>query len=314
MSSYLNSTALIASIKQRAMVPESQVTFTQQDFLNFANEEMQIGLVPAILQFHEEFLVVETEIPLVTNQSRYSIPDRALGSRLRDLAYKNSDGSLSEMTRIEPENKVFFRGGSGRTRQTTFYLENNSIVIVPEVTTATGSILVSYYQRPNQLVLENKVSTITAIDILNGILSVNIIPSEFTSSAKYDFLENKGTHKCREIDVTPLSISTVNKTITFNTADIPSDLAIGDVVALAGECLIPQVPDELHVVLAQRVACRCLEALGDAQNLQLANVKLQEMETKMGNLIDNRSEGTPQKANNVHSTLRLAKLYSRRRY
>ena len=62
MSSYLNSTALIASIKQRAMVPESQVTFTQQDFLNFANEEMQIGLVPAILQFHEEFLVVETEI------------------------------------------------------------------------------------------------------------------------------------------------------------------------------------------------------------------------------------------------------------
>ena len=76
-----------------------------------------------------------------------------------------------------------------------------------------------------------------------------------------------------------------------------------DLVTLAGETIIPQIPDELHSMLAQRVACRCLEALGDQQGLQAANLKLAEMEAKSATLINDRIESSPQKIVNRNSPL-----------
>ena len=57
-------------------------------------------------------------------------------------------------------------------------------------------------------------------------------------------------------------------------------------------------------MLAQRVAARCLEALGDSQGITLANTKLAEMEQKTGALLENRVEGAVQKVLNRHSTLK----------
>jgi hypothetical protein len=80
----------------------------------------------------------------------------------------------------------------------------------------------------------------------------------------------------------------------------------------AQECFIPQIPQELHSMLAQRVSCRCLEALGDMQKLQMANAKLQEMEKRTDNLIDNRAESSPQKV--VNSKGPLSRTITGRRY
>jgi hypothetical protein len=67
---------------------------------------------------------------------------------------------------------------------------------------------------------------------------------------------------------------------------------------VAGESCIPNVPTELHAILAQRVACRVLEAIGDTQSLQNANSKLQEMEGKAGVILDSRVEGAVHKVVN----------------
>jgi hypothetical protein len=65
-------------------------------------------------------------------------------------------------------------------------------------------------------------------------------------------------------------------------------------------------------MLAQRIACRCLEALGDTAGLQIANTKLAEMELKGMSLIDSRVEGAPMKVNNRHSFLRQSRRQFRR--
>ena len=54
MSSVLKTSDLIRSIKRRAMIPSSQETFTDEDFLEMATEEVNLGLVPLIQRMHEE--------------------------------------------------------------------------------------------------------------------------------------------------------------------------------------------------------------------------------------------------------------------
>ena len=92
------------------------------------------------------------------------------------------------------------------------------------------------------------------------------------------------------------------------------ELSIGDHIAISTESAIPQIPDDLHPVLAHRVAARILEALGDTEGLQNANTKLAELEQQTTTLIDNRVEDSPKKVVNRHSNLRAGLNSRYRRY
>lgn len=104
-----------------------------------------------------------------------------------------------------------------------------------------------------------------------------------------------------EVTSTLIAASIVN---SAGTNTIPEALIKNDVIALSEQTIIPQVPSELHPMLAQGCAMRCLESLGDTQGLQNAAAKFAEMEQKTAMLIDNRVESAPQKINNRHSLLR----------
>ena len=315
MSSYLTTDSLIESVKRRASIPESQVTFQDSDFLAFANEEIAIGLLPVIMQFHEEFFVYDKEIPLVANKSAYSIPSRAVGSKLRSIFYKDSSGNLQEMARIQPEDIMYFRSAGSGNQYNQYYIQNNTVVLAQDVgASPSGSLLMYYYMRPNQLVAESRVSVITAIDTVTGVITVDTVPSVFSSSSTFDLIEANGAHRTKALDLSASNVNSSSGMITFDADDLPSDLEVGDHINLSGESVIPQMPDDLHSVLAQRVAARCLESLGDQAGLQSANAKLTEMELKMGNLIDNRTENNPPKVNNLRGILRQGRQYSRRRF
>lgn len=317
MSSWLDSTDLIASVIRRAHIPESQVTFTDNDILAFANEEMKIGLVPSVLMVHEEFFNKPYSIPLSPFQSVYPIPGRPIGQKLRNLFYQDSSGNLKEMARILPENLVFYQLRTAINYPNTFYLSNGNIVLVPQISSGpAGTLIATVFERPSELVTSDQIATVQAINLTTGAITVDQIPSTFSATATYDFVQLGAGHKTYAIDITPLSINLVQNTITFTPSQIPTaapnTLQVGDMICLSEQCFIPQLPDELHPVLAQRVACRILEAQGDLQALAAANTKLQEMEVKTGILIDNRTEGNPQKINNLRGSLREAKIRRRR--
>lgn len=305
----LTSSALITSIKRKAMIPTSQNTFTEQDFLDMANEEMDIGLIPSILIHHEEYFAHDEEVPIEANKSEYAIPYRAIGGRLRDLFYKDNNGNLFAFTRISPNDRGIFHNFAANRPLGFFYVKGNMVVITPAITSTppTGFLVFSYYLKPNKLVKENRVAVITEIN--GAVLTVDGVPSNIAASDLVDFLEGTAGYRTKAFDVSVDSVDSGANTITF--ASVPDDLAVGDHIALAEESIIPQVPEELHNVLAQRVAARCLEALGDTQGLTNANTKLQEMEQKTATLIDNRVEGAPLKAVNYKSLLRHGKVSRR---
>lgn len=496
---WLTSNQLIEDVKRKISFPISQATFTEEDVLSFANDEMMISQVPSVLQFHEEYFTTVKQVNIQSGISRYSIPDRAIGMKLRDLFYVDSNGNMFEMTKIEEEHKASFQftSGGGSATNYTFFLEGNDIVLQPSVTSGgeSGSLLFVFYLRPNQLVKDEKAaiieafnqtitvnnsfvveldtvsiddiiftavannsSTITSIttgtspvittsaphklssgqkvtinssdcvpsidgtrvvtvlssttfsvdievgtagssgsitspnhfvigassaltasnlasainsvgDGLSSTVNSNIVilayedinseieasrtvafvipedtigieftdlPSTYTdqetnevsdlfiNGSIIDILQTKPGHKTYIYDLEIPASGISGDTIFFNKDDLkipPSSTVIsgienvyaniipGDYICLANECIIPQIPPDLHNGLAERTAARILASLGDTQGLQNSMQKIQEIESRQGTLLDNRVEGSPAKINNRHSLLR----YGRRR-
>lgn len=303
---YMTSDDLIRSIKLRAFLPTSQSTFTDEDFLRFADEEMSIGLVPTVMRLHEDYFLYVEETTIQPNLSRFTIPYRAVGSKLREVSLKDETGNFFEMTRIGIGELPYYNGGAHGVRPYAFYVQNNEIVLAPErVSFVYGAkIRMTYYMRPNKLVKLDQVAEISSIDRTTGEIQVSNLPTNFAVDHLFDLITVKSPNKTLAFDIAPISVNSTSKIITFNPDDIPSTLAVGDHICDAGTCAIPQVPSDLHVILAHRVAIRCLEAMGDTEALQNANAKLAEMSTLSEYLIDDRVEDAPRKVNNRHATIR----------
>lgn len=312
MAKVFTTNALIDSIKRRISMPSNQSTFTDTDILAFANEEIALSLVPSILSLHEGHFLFEGRDPLVANKSEYRIPPRSIGNKLNELQYADTGDNRFEMTRISVGDIPHYQGTFVEDRAYNYYVQYNRVHLIPSIGgSVSGDLLFYYFISPNEMVAESRAAIITAIDTVTGIITVDKIPSHFTTDIEYDLYMAESPHRHLAINKSIVSFDTSAKTITFTAADLPSELAVGDHITKAEECIIPQVPADLHVLLAQYTAERLLEAQGDTQGLQNAKVKTREMENRAGNIIDNRVDEAPQKLVNRNGSLRFG-LYRRR--
>jgi hypothetical protein len=178
-------------------------------------------------------------------------------------------------------------------------------------TLPSGYLRFSYYLRPNTLVLLEKVAVISAIDRNTGVIQLSQLPADFSTSLLFDFVQIKSPHKCLSIEKTATAINPTLKTITFNPQDISLNLSVGDHITKVTESAIPQIPSDMHMILAHRVATRILESMGDTEGLTNANQKLAELEQNINTLVDNRVEDSPKKITNHRAILRTG-LFVRR--
>jgi len=393
---FFTSNRLIEAVKRSMSMPISQITFSDEDILAFATEELFLSQMPSILQYHEEYFVYSQKIPLKPSQSRYPIPNRAIGMKLRDLYYVDNTGNLIEMSRINPDDESFFQSDSNSNPTPIHYkIENNSIVIIPEVTQSVyGDLLFSYYLRPNSLVKDEKAaicsafsknitinslpaagekisiagetfeaevdyvvgantsitasnlgaailgriadiainvagSIVTVRYLERGIKFINIdaaaitvqstitvncpaVPEEIVEGSTVDILQEDGGHNTYKIDV-KLALGSVSPTsITLKETDLDQDFVVGDYICPQYACIIPQIPTDLHILLAERTAARVMQSLGDRDGLQESQKKIMDYEARQSVLIDSRVEGSPQKVFNRNSLLRYGKQFSGR--
>jgi hypothetical protein len=390
MSSILKTGDLIRSIKRRAFIPSSQETFTDEDLLSMATEEVNIGLVPLIQRMHEEHLIYYIEIELTQGRRRYPIPPRAHGNKLRDVALIDENDNVFEMHRYSLGEISDFTNTTTYINTRGFYLENNDIVLANFDVNIGNKLRIYFYMRPNHLVLESKGSIISSISEVNEInqitpingsitniivgsnttltcvnhglkngdlvfisgtnttpsiqgfheifvtdsnnysisiattsvgsvsgnydlaikvkkLKLKSLPVEFLDDdefdpLEFDFIQNTSPNKILHYDIRKNSISQLSKEISFP-ADLIPDVVVGSYINLAEETFVPNIPTELHPILAQRVAVMCLEAMGDEQNKQSAERKLAKMEQDAGTFLDNRVEGAVQKIKSRNSPL-----------
>ena len=128
------------------------------------------------------------------------------------------------------------------------------------------------------------------------------IPDKFLNNSKFDFTQKESPNKIIAYDLFVNRIDQNVKVMTFP-KDSLEEISIGDYITIQEETIVPNIPTELHPILAQRVAVACLEAMGDEQNKQSAERKLAAMEKDAGTFLDNRVEGASQKIKARHSPL-----------
>lgn len=297
---------LVASVKRRANVPTSQITFSLPDFYALADEEIRSKLMPLVLKNMQEFYVRTYDYPLTSNQARYLIPTRAIASGLRDVQIVNSanDESRTPLERLSPED-LYTSISSSSFRVTIqkngFYLEGNTVVVYPKPKTTSNLLRLSYYCRPNQLVDVSACGLITAINTATNQITLVAIPTTFSISTPMDFVKANPGFECSAIDQFPTALA--GNVLTF--ASLPVDVSVGDYVCLAGQTCVVQVPVELQPLLFQYVVVRLLESNGDSTGLREAMSELAKLEENAQLLIAPRVAGKMKRAVNSRPINRL---------
>lgn len=317
MSRVLTTDGLIRAVRTRGAIPSDTATYTDDVIIDVLNEEIDTGLLSSILSVSEEYLVNYADVPIVSGTTKYKIPYRAVGNKLRDVFLVDTAGNVYECTRISLEDISGYQGNqiSDYSHLNQFYVENDGIIIRNTQLSNFAAVRFYYYLRPSRLVKESAACQITAIDTNTGVISVSNLPTTFSSLPQIDFVANKTPNKIISFDkaITAVSISTNPKTITLSPSLIPSDLAVGDWICKAEETPIPNIPTEWQPVLAQRAAVYLMESMGDTEGLNNAKAKLEKIERSVMELTDNRVEGAPQKILNRNGLLSGRSRYRFRR-
>ena len=292
---------LVSSVKVRGRIPTSQTTFTAAKILKLADEETEIGILPAVLKIRESFYLHETNITLAAATTNYRIPDRSIGGKLKSVCIVDTAGNETQLTKVEYEDRVHF----GQTNPPVYYLKNQSIVLVGSGWSSADTLRVAHFIKPSTLVPVASTAKVSAINTTTKTVTVSSIPSTFTVSTPIDFVRGSGGFECLAIDVTPTALAST----VFTFATLPADLEVGDYVCLAGETCIPQLPSELFTVLALRVTVTVLGSLGFINEMKAVQKKLDDAEEAVSHLISPRVDGSAKKIINRRSLLNSRRNY-----
>ncbi|MBA2708923.1 MAG: hypothetical protein H0U59_14050 [Gemmatimonadaceae bacterium] len=276
-------TELIAQSKRIANVPLNDTTVTAVDILSFGDAELRTSILSQILSVQEGYYRTFKDIA-VNATGRYSIPGRAIGMRVSDVQMVDGD-SVWNLARIEP--RQLSSATNPPTNTYAFYLEGNDIVTVPPL--PSGVCRVYYYVRPGMLVATSSCGQI--LSIVGNDVTVSALPSGYAVATLVDFQQANPPFGILVVDAQILAVNT--NTLTFTT--VPTTLAVGDWICLAGTSCIPQLPAEFHPLLAQRIAVKILERQGYLSKMEAAQKKLLEMEKALLGILSPRAEGNAKK-------------------
>jgi hypothetical protein len=286
MSYDYTTTGLLASIKRRAMLPDTAEALASSDYLAMADDEMQTYIVPLMMRLSEEYFVTSKDVAIVASTSSYVLPERAIGGKLRDLLFVDGSSNVYSIPRLERESLDFTPG-----RETSagvpqgYYFQGTDVVLYPTPSNASGSLRFVYFQRPNRLVATTDIiDTLAAGDTI-GASTISLDTTPLTSGAKYDIIENVAPFRAA-LDITASSTSGLP---TGTTAY--SWIATGCYICEQYESPVAQLPPDIFALLAQRVAFKALEALGDPKAVVAKGV-CDEMAASLSSIMSPRNEGS----------------------
>ena len=286
-------TDLISNIKMRGSFPTANDLFSNSDYLSILNDEMMNQVTPLLTRLNGEYFLTYADVAVVSGTSSYRIPKRAVGSMLRDVQLLDSAGNITSLPRLFEEDKYSTTQG-----QFGYFIKGNQIVLSPSPTSSAYTLRLAYFRRPSKFVLSTACAQITSIDTVLNQIVVSSLPSTMSSSVLVDFVQASSPYDLLQMDSVISSVA--GTTISFNS--IPSELATGDFISLAGEACVPMVPEELIPFLVQAALCTCLASKKD-KSVELELQKLEQTKESLINMLAPRVKSNDIKIKARHSLL-----------
>jgi hypothetical protein len=281
-------TDLIASVKRRAGIPAAQATYTDAEILTICNEEMSSFMVPLVMKEREDYWQTSVDFTISSTVTQYRIPERAIGSKLREVKIVNANGTESNIPRLLVANEG--------TDSYGFRVDGNVLTLrtgIANNPTLLGNTLrVYFYNRPNDIVTVAECGAITGTTPGTKAIALAAAPAAFTGKTSFDLIRGVPGFESLSVDAAGSITST---TVTLTNA-LPADLAAGDYVCLPHQTPVPQIPPELHPLLAQKAACRVLEGKGMYEKLKSLREELAVMEVNARAMLTPRVDGEAPRA------------------
>ena len=260
---------LIKSIRVRGMFPDaSKGSYSAENLLMVASEELSIKVVPMILSAREKYYETFVDYPLVSGMPLYPIPERAVGGVI-SLAQYIINQSVANLTPLDPTSVLTTVTG---LYPKGFFFEDDHIMVYPTPNASQGTIRLRYPQRTSRLAATIDCAKVTSVDPTTFVVSVYSIPSSWTSSTVIDFVG--GHAPCSPYGIDTAILNVTGTDISFSALPLDQNGAVavkvGDWIAPAGFTPLPGIMEEFFPVLAQCTVVKLLEAVGDAGNLQSA--------------------------------------------
>ncbi len=279
---------LITSAKRRAAIPTASATWDSTAFLAVADEEVLTYCVPIVQRVREDYYLQQDEYSPLQNSSGniqyFRIPDRALGGTSRDVSVYDSNQNPIDIPRIMVDDLAMASWGYFALGANVGYINRTAL-------TSPSKLIITYYLRPSALTLQANVAKVASFDANAKTVTLATTPAGYAGNTSWDIIRGTPNFEMLTFDEPGTLAAGV---ITF-TATLPTDLAVGDWVALPGVTPVPQIPAEMHPLLAQRLAVKFLEAQGESEEFQRAAAVAARMEVDVTNLLTPRFAGEPRK-------------------
>jgi hypothetical protein len=270
---------------------------TDSDILNILNEEAQCTLYPVVQRAREEYFLTREKTTLVSSQSLYRIPARAMQQRMKAVVFIDSDSNRTPLIQIPVAHQCDYSSTDTTTTDPIGYsIEGNYIRLLPLDNTGwSGYLEVLYFIRPSELVLSTACRQITNVNTTTGVVTIAASPTTWDTGDTYDIHSGSSGSELKAWGITCSAINVATTEFTFTAADINGStvgrfpVAVGDWLCLSETAALPGLPRELHPVLAQAAACRFLEST-DPERFQIANAELQALMKRQYELFSDRDE------------------------
>jgi len=296
---YSTTNTLLPTLRLLPLMPSVQQLFQDSDLLTILNFEMISKIYPLIDNQTEEYFVTLGDVPYIQAQTIYDLPSRALAGKLRALSFVDPSNNEIRIPRLRPEDLMSNVNATGLAINPAlwgFYLQNNKVVLylssVNGGTSNYKTLRMRYIRQPNQLVLNNQCGQV--VSIVGNIVTVDQVPSNFTTTQLYDMISNRPNFDALQDDSICTNIS--GTAMTFSSIPVDqlgnSTLKVGDWICLSGQAPIAQVPyTPGYDLLLQLAAAKCLEIHGDVQGFNVAMSQASDMKNYLISVLTPRVDG-----------------------
>lgn len=294
---------LVTGVKRRITLPSNKSLIQDADILAFGDTVMRDTIVPMVLASRQSYYLTKTLVAVTAEEDTYDIPYRAIARALRDVKY-SQDGTLSrsqwqDLQQLEIED---LQEHADTGTPYAFYFEGDKLVLVPCPTSSSEAIVYFYDLAAARLVLTTACVKVGSIGA-TSVTASGAIPSTFAPDVVVDFLEARSGHSTRAFDVSVTGVSG-GTMLTFAAGAIPTDLRVGDYVALAGYSPVIQAPDDVFPLLETETARYVLSAISDFEGMAALKADVEKQAPALKGLIEPRVRGEPKKIVNSNGLLR----------
>lgn len=299
---------LISAIKARSLAPISQSTFSEEDLLALATEELRTTVTSDLIKIREDFFLDDEDVAIEANVANYAIPSRAISNALKEVKFVDSAGNESPpLPRGDSTDSAFYQGGGSQPER--FYIQGDEIIVLPKPLTASGSLRFIFPARASELIATSSCAKITVIGSSPTTASFTVntdLTASLVVGSKIDIQSVQSPFKLWAVGLPITQITDVLIEVDISGVTNINDVIqpqVDDYICPTGFSNIPHIPIEYHLLLAQTVVKTLMQSLGDANKESKAEATVDKMRQALGLMSKNRVESTPQRANRRNKLL-----------